>query len=139
LIKQDPAGPVAKAARALGQLHQKKMRVSQGLESDTKPEHSPAFYWRKEALMQIKSDKDSRRRPVEAEADAIASLYLVLFSQLDGCLVDWDEPFAILCDWLVATGLTSTEEPWLFFQGMSDAGRLAVKGTLVSKLIPERI
>lgn len=139
MIKQDPAGPVAKAAMALGQLHQTKMRVSQGLESDTKPEHSPAFYWRNEALMQIKSKKDLRRRPVEMEADAIASLYLVLFSQLDGCLLDWDEPFTILCDWLVATGLTSTEEPWLFFQGMSAPGRLAVEGTLVSKSIPERI
>lgn len=129
---------MAKAVKALVQLHQKKMRVAQGL-SDTKPEHSPAFYWRNEALMQIKSNKDSRHRAVEVESDAIASLYLVLFSQLDGCRVDWNEPFTILCDWLVATGLTSTEEPWLFFQGMSTASRLAVKGTLVSKPILERI
>lgn len=105
------------------------MRVSQGLESDAKPEHSLALYWRNEALMQIKS-KDAQCRPTEAEADAIAALYLVLFSQLGGCFVDWDEPFTILCDWLTQTGLTSTEEPWLFFQGMSATGRLAVKGAL---------
>lgn len=128
LIKQDPAGPVTKAARALGQLHQKRMRVSQGMESDTRPERSPAFYYRNEALMQIKGNKDLQRRL--SEADAVAAFYLILFSQLGGCFADWDEPFAILCDWLAQIGLTSTEEPWLFFQEMSAAGRLAVKGAL---------
>jgi hypothetical protein len=129
-MKQDPAGPVTKAVRALGQLHLKKMRVSQGMEADTKPEHSPAVYYRNEALVQLKGNKDLQRRLTEA--DAVAALYLVLFSQLGCCSVDWDEPFAILCDWLATTGLTATEEPWLFLQGMPAAGRFAVKGALVS-------
>ncbi|KAF9451906.1 hypothetical protein P691DRAFT_756900 [Macrolepiota fuliginosa MF-IS2] len=128
LIKQDPTGPVTKAARALGQLHQKKMRVSQGIEADTKPEHSQAVYFHNEALMQLKDNKNLQRRL--SESDAVAALYLVLFSQLAGGIIDWDGPFAILCDWLVQTGLPGTEEPWLFFQGMSAAGRLAVKGAL---------
>ncbi|KXN88627.1 Transcriptional regulatory protein pro-1 [Leucoagaricus sp. SymC.cos] len=128
LMKQDPAGPVTKTARALGQLHQKRMRVSQGMEPDTKPEHSPAVYYRNEALMQMRGNKDLQRSLTDA--DAIAALYLVLFSQLGGCFTDWDEPFTILCDWVVQTGLPVTQEPWLFFQGMSPAGRLAVKGAL---------
>lgn len=137
LIKQDPAGPVTKAVRALGQLHQKRMRVSQGMEADTKPEHSPAVYFRNEALMQLKGNKDLQRRLTEA--DAIAAFYLVLFSQLAGCIADWDEPFAILSEWLVQTGLPVTEEPWLFFQGMTAAGRLAVKGALVSESSLEKM
>ncbi|KAJ3565173.1 hypothetical protein NP233_g7806 [Leucocoprinus birnbaumii] len=128
LMKQDPAGPVTKAAKALGQLHQKRMRVSQGIEQDSRQELSPAFYFRNEALMQIQGNKELQRRLTEA--DAVAAFYLTLFSQLGGCFADWDEPFGILCDWLVQTGLTSTEEPWLFFQGLPAASRFAVKGAL---------
>ncbi|KAJ3570485.1 hypothetical protein NP233_g4366 [Leucocoprinus birnbaumii] len=167
LMKQDPAGPVTKAARALGQLGQERMRVSQGMEQDSRQELSPASYFRNEALMQIQGKRELQLRLTEA--DAVAAFYLTLFSQLGGRPADevlmqtqenkelqrrlteegavaafdltpfsqlgghpadWDEPFGILCDWLVQTGLTSTEEPWLFFQGLSAAGRFAVKGAL---------
>jgi hypothetical protein len=107
------------------------------MEPDSKPEHSTAVYYRNEALMQLKSNKDLQQRLTDA--DAVAAFYLVLFSQLGGCFTDWDEPFGILCDWLVQLGLPSTEEPWLFFQGMSAAGRLAIKGLLVSKPLLEDI
>lgn len=104
------------------------MRVLQGMEE---PNPSPADYFRQEALTQLKNNKDLQQRLTVS--DAIAAFYLVLFSQLAGCTTDWDEPFSILCDWLVQTKLPATEEPWLFFQDMPAADHLAVKGALVSE------
>ncbi|XP_006459066.1 hypothetical protein AGABI2DRAFT_201001 [Agaricus bisporus var. bisporus H97] len=128
LIEKDPSGPVTKAVQALGQLHKQRMRVSQGIELDTKPNRSPADYFHQEALTQLKSNKELQQHL--NESDAVAALYLVFFSQLSGCVTDWDEPFAILSDWLIQRRLPVTEEPWLVFQDMSAGERLVVKGAL---------
>lgn len=130
MIEKDPSGPVTKAVQALGQLHKQRMRVSQGIELDTKPNRSPADYFHQEALTQLKSNKELQQHL--NESDAVAALYLVFFSQLSGCVTDWDEPFAILSDWLIQRRLPATEEPWLVFQDMSAGERLVVKGALVS-------
>ncbi len=127
---QAPRGAVTNAVCALSSLHFTRMRVAQGLEApDPNLEHSTAQYFYDEAALQLASGKQAKSR--YAESDVLAALYLLCFSQMAGCTIDWRPMLAIAMEWITQTGLPTAENPMLLLTNMSTSSQLIVKYTIV--------
>jgi hypothetical protein len=99
LILQEPRGAVTNAVCALASLHYDRKRVAEGLEApDLNPDHSTARYFYDEAFYQLASAQAIRGH--YNEADVIAALHLVYFSQLSGGAMDWRPALSIALDWI---------------------------------------
>ncbi|PBK70212.1 hypothetical protein ARMSODRAFT_956285 [Armillaria solidipes] len=126
MIVQEPRGAVTNAVCALSSLHFTRMRVAQGLEApDPNPEHSAAQYFYDEATFQLASGKQAK-----SESDVLAALYLLYFSQMAGCTIDWRPMLAIAMEWITQTGLPTAENPKLLLANMSTSSQLTVKYTM---------
>ncbi|KAK0435034.1 fungal-specific transcription factor domain-containing protein [Armillaria borealis] len=129
MIVQEPRGAVTNAVCALSSLHFTRMRVAQGLgDPDPNPEHSTAQYFYDEAAFQLASGKQAKSR--YAESDVLAALYLLCFSQMAGCTIDWRPMLAITMEWITQTGLPTAENPKLVLANMSTSSQLIVKYTM---------
>jgi hypothetical protein len=108
------------------------MRVAQGLEApDPNPDLSVAKYFHDEAYLQLASAKQINGR--HSESDVLAALHLVCFSQMTGgTATNWQFSLNIALDWLISTGLPSSENPMMCLSNMSMATQLIVKCTIVS-------
>ncbi|KAG2017763.1 hypothetical protein CC2G_007246 [Coprinopsis cinerea AmutBmut pab1-1] len=104
VVYQDTRGAPAYAIYALADLHQTQMRISQGLEAPQSNQASTANYLYQEALFKLKSNRDNGNG--WGESDAIAALHLISYSHLSGGSADWQEPFDILCSWLLQSNLS---------------------------------
>lgn len=106
------------------------MRVTQGLEAlDPNPEQSFAQYFYNEASIRIQNSRQMRGH--YTESDAIAAIHLISYSLLSGGNTDWRAMLEIACDWLGQTGLTISENPKFAMSNMSEAGKFALKTTMV--------
>ncbi|KAF7312576.1 Zn(2)-C6 fungal-type domain-containing protein [Mycena indigotica] len=130
MIVNEPRGAVTNAVCALASLHYTRMRVSHGLEApDPNPEHSTAKYFHDEAYFQLHNAKQVRG--TYGEADVVAALHLVWFSQLSGGATDWQPVFSVACDWLSQqTDLLTSDNPKLAIQRLPPSSQLIVKITL---------
>ncbi|KAF6759886.1 fungal-specific transcription factor domain-containing protein [Ephemerocybe angulata] len=129
-IMQDSRGAPCYAVYALADLHLTQMRISQGLEAPQSGQASTAHYMYQEALFKLKSNRDNGNG--WSESDAIAALHLVSYSHLSGGSADWQEPFEILCAWLLQSNLSlSGENSRNILQSMSIATQLLVKLIMV--------
>ncbi|KAF5342131.1 hypothetical protein D9611_001430 [Ephemerocybe angulata] len=125
-IMQDSRGAPCYAVYALADLHLTQMRISQGLEAPQSGQASTAHYMYQEALFKLKSNRDNGNG--WSESDAIAALHLVSYSHLSGGSADWQEPFEILCAWLLQSNLSlSGENSRNILQSMPIATQLLVK------------
>ncbi|TEB27065.1 hypothetical protein FA13DRAFT_974199 [Coprinellus micaceus] len=125
-IMQEPRGAVSYAIYALADLHLTQMRISQGLEAPQSGQASTAHYMYQEALFKLKSNRDNGNG--WSESDAIAALHLVSYSHLSGGSADWQEPFDILCAWLLQSNLSlAAENSRTILQSMPVASQLLVK------------
>lgn len=103
-VLQDSRGAPGYAIYALADLHQTQMRISQGLEAPQSNQASTANYLYQEALFKLKANRDNGNG--WGESDAVAALHLVSYSHLSGGNADWQEPFDILCAWLLQSNLS---------------------------------
>ena len=132
-VMQEPRGAPSYAIYALADLHLTQMRISQGLEAPQSGQASTAHYMYQEALFKLKANRDNGNG--WGESDAIAALHLVSYSQLSGGSADWQEPFDILCAWLLQSNLSlAGENARAILQSMSVASQLLVKLIMVSWL-----
>jgi hypothetical protein len=106
------------------------MRIAQGLQApDSRPEQTTAKYFYETAYFQIINAKQLQGS--YSENEVIASLHLISFAAMSGVGIDWQPFLGVACDWLAQIGLTSEDSPKVALSKMSDAGRFAVKVTLV--------
>lgn len=130
-VISEPQGAVTNCICALVDLYTTRMRIARGLDPpDTNLDQ--ALYLRLEAVNQLQT---SVKVHGWKDNDGIAALHLVTFSQLSGGLVQWEEPFLMLCDWFDQTGLPSSEDPWARFNVLSLPTQTLVKAVMVSSLI----
>lgn len=107
------------------------MRIQQGLEAPQSGQASTAHYMYQEALFKLKSNRDNGNG--WSESDAIAALHLVSYSHLSGGSADWQEPFDILCAWLLQSSLSiAGDNSRTILQSMTVASQLLVKLIMVS-------
>lgn len=125
-IAQEPRGAPCYAVNALADLHLTQMRIQQGLEAPQSGQASTAHYMYQEALFKLKSNRDNGNG--WSESDAIAALHLVSYSHLSGGSADWQEPFDILCAWLLQSSLSiAGDNSRTILQSMTVASQLLVK------------
>ncbi|KAJ2926860.1 hypothetical protein H1R20_g10251, partial [Candolleomyces eurysporus] len=125
VMSQEPRGAPTFAIYALGDLHLTQLRIAEGLEAPQSG-GSSAHYLYQEALFKLKANRDNGSG--WSESDAIAALHLVSYSHLSGGSADWQEPFDILCAWLLQSNLSlAGENMRTIFLSMSDASQLLVK------------
>ncbi|TFK27792.1 hypothetical protein FA15DRAFT_132708 [Coprinopsis marcescibilis] len=125
-VFQENRGAPAYAIYALADLHQTQMRISQGLEAPQSSQASTANYLYQEALFKLKSNRDNGNG--WSESDAIAALHLVSYSHLSGGNADWQEPFEILCSWLLQSNLSvAGQSTKAAYQAMSAPSQVLVR------------
>lgn len=130
VMSQDPRGAPTFAIYALADLHLTQLRIAEGLEAPQSGQGSSAHYLYQEALFKLKANRDNGSG--WGESDAIAALHLVSYSHLSGGSADWQEPFDILCAWLLQSNLSlAGENTRTIFLSMSDASQLLVKLIMV--------
>lgn len=125
LVMQDPQGPVSNAISALAALHCTRTRIAHGLAT---LENSPAIRFYGSAHQQIYRNKQT----MLSESDANAAIHMLSFSLISGGVTDWRPMLDIASEWLVRTGITTSDNPKLMMLSMSEASRLALKTTMVS-------
>jgi hypothetical protein len=125
LVMQDPQGPVSNAISALAALHCIRTRIAHGLAT---LENSPAIRFYGSAHQQIYRNKQT----MLSESDANAAIHMLSFSLISGGVTDWRPMLDIASEWLVRTGITTSDNPKLMMMSMSEASRLALKTTMVS-------
>jgi hypothetical protein len=129
LIVQDPQGPVANAISALAALHCNRIRMAHGLDAPNPTlENSPAIRFYNTAHQQIYRNKQT----MLSESDANAAIHMLSFSLVSGGVTDWRPMLDIASEWLVRTGITTSDNPKLMMMNMNEASRLALKATMVS-------
>lgn len=129
LIVQDPQGPVANAISALAALHCNRIRMAHGLDvPNSTLENSPAIRFYNSAHQQIYRNKQT----MLSESDANAAIHMLSFSLVSGGVTDWRPMLDIASEWLVRTGITTSDNPKLMMMNMNEASRLALKATMVS-------
>ncbi|KAG1781714.1 fungal-specific transcription factor domain-containing protein [Suillus placidus] len=127
LVLQYPQGPVANAISALASLHFSLIRIAHGLEAPNPTlEHSPAIRFYDSAHQQIYRNK----RTTLSESDANAAIHMLNFSLMSGGVTDWRPMLDIASEWLVRTGITTSDNPKLMMINMNEASRLALKATM---------
>jgi hypothetical protein len=57
---------------------------------------------------------------------------MLSFSLMSGGITDWRPMLDIASEWLVRTGITTSDNPKLLMINMNEASRLALKATMVS-------
>ncbi|KAJ8597306.1 hypothetical protein M405DRAFT_724673 [Rhizopogon salebrosus TDB-379] len=127
LIVQDPQGPVANAISALAALHCNRIRMAHGLDvPNSTLENSPAIRFYNSAHQQIYRNKQT----MLSESDANAAIHMLSFSLVSGGVTDWRPMLDIASEWLVRTGITTSDNPKLMMMNMNEASRLALKATM---------
>lgn len=127
LILQHPQGPVANAISALASLHFSLIRIAHGFEAPNPTlEQSPAIRFYDNAHQQIYRNK----RTTLSESDANAAIHMLSFSLMSGGITDWRPMLDIASEWLVRTGITTSDNPKLLMINMNEASRLALKATM---------
>ncbi|KAG1739188.1 fungal-specific transcription factor domain-containing protein [Suillus paluster] len=127
LVLQHPQGPVANAISALASLHFSLMRTAHGLEAPNPTlENSPAIRFYDNAHQQIYRNKQT----MLSECDANAAIHMLSFSLVSGGVTDWRPMLDIASEWLVRTGITTSDNPRLMMMKMNEASRLALKATM---------
>lgn len=127
LVLQHPQGPVANAISALASLHFSLIRVAHGYEAPNPTlEHSPAIRLYDSAHQQIYRNKQT----MLTESDANAAIHMLSFSLMSGGVTDWRPMLDIASEWLVRTGITTSDNPKLMMIKMDEASRLALKTTM---------
>ncbi|KAG1750872.1 fungal-specific transcription factor domain-containing protein [Suillus lakei] len=127
LVLQHPQGPVANAISALASLHFSLIRIAHGYEAPNPTlEHSPAIRFYDSAHQQIYRNKQT----VLSESDANAAIHMLSFSLMSGGVTDWRPMLDIASEWLVRTGITTSDNPKLMMIKMNEASRLALKATM---------
>lgn len=91
-------------------------------------ENSSAVRFYDSALQQVYRNKQT----LLSESDANAAIHMLSFSLMSGGMTDWRPMLDIASDWLVRTGVTTSDNPKLMMMNMSEASRLALKATMVS-------
>jgi hypothetical protein len=128
LVLQHPQGPVANAISALASLHFSLIRIAHGFEApNPNLEHSPAIRFYDSAHQQIYRNKQTTL----SESDANAAIHMLSFSLMSGGVTDWRPMLDIASEWLVRTGITTSDNPKLMMINMHEASRLAPKHTVV--------
>ncbi|KAG2347823.1 hypothetical protein BDR05DRAFT_875401 [Suillus weaverae] len=127
LVLQHPQGPVANAISALASLHCSLIRIAHGLEAPNPTlEHSEAIRFYDSAHQQIYRNKQTTL----SESDANAAIHMLNFSLMSGGVTDWRPMLDIASEWLVRTGITTSDNPKLMMINMNEASRLALKATM---------
>ncbi|KAG1858831.1 fungal-specific transcription factor domain-containing protein [Suillus subluteus] len=127
LVLQHPQGPVANAISALASLHFNLIRIAHGFEAPNPTlEHSPAIRFYDSAYQQIYRNKQTTL----SESDANAAIHMLSFSLMSGGVTDWRPMLDIASEWLVRTGITTSDNPKLIMMNMNEASRLALKATI---------
>lgn len=127
LVLQHPQGPVANAISALASLHFSLIRIAHGFEApNPNLEHSPAIRFYDSAHQQIYRNKQTTL----SESDANAAIHMLSFSLMSGGVTDWRPMLDIASEWLVRTGITTSDNPKLMMINMHEASRLALKTTI---------
>ncbi|KAG1870780.1 fungal-specific transcription factor domain-containing protein [Suillus subalutaceus] len=127
LVLQHPQGPVANAISALASLHFSLIRIAHGFEApNPNLEHSPAIRFYDSAHQQIYRNKQTTL----SESDANAAIHMLSFSLMSGGVTDWRPMLDIASEWLVRTGITTSDNPKLMMINMNEASRLALKATI---------
>jgi hypothetical protein len=120
---------VANAISALASLHFSLIRIAHGFEApNPNLEHSPAIRFYDSAHQQIYRNKQTTL----SESDANAAIHMLSFSLMSGGVTDWRPMLDIASEWLVRTGITTSDNPKLMMINMHEASRLALKTTIVS-------
>lgn len=128
LILQHPQGPVANAISALASLHFSLIRIAHGFEAPNPTlEQSPAIRFYDNAHQQIYRNK----RTTLSESDANAAIHMLSFSLMSGGITDWRPMLDIASEWLVRTGITTSDNPKLLMINMNEASRLALMFAVV--------
>jgi hypothetical protein len=124
---------VANAISALASLHFSLIRIAHGFEAPNPTlEQSPAIRFYDSAHQQIYRNK----RTTLSESDANAAIHMLSFSLMSGGVTDWRPMLDIASEWLVRTGITTSDNPKLLMINMNEASRLALKATMVSFIGP---
>lgn len=89
-------------------------------------EQSPAIRLYDSAHQQIYRNK----RTTLSESDANAAIHMLSFSLMSGGIPDWRPMLDIASEWLVRTGITTSDNPKLLMINMNEASRLALKATM---------
>lgn len=127
LVLQHPQGPVANAISALASLHFSLIRIAHGFEAPNPTlEHSPAIRFYDSAHQQIYRNKQATL----SESDANAAIHMLSFSLMSGGVTDWRPMLDIASEWLVRTGITTSDNPKLMMINMNEPSRLALKATI---------
>lgn len=127
-VAQNPQGTLTNAICALASLHNMRVRAARGLEPvNSTLENSPAIIFYDTAHAQLYKSREG----VLTEGDANAALHLLGFSLFSGGVTDWRPMLDIANDWMVQTGIPVHENPKLAMMSMSQAGRIALKATMV--------
>ncbi|KAG2146134.1 fungal-specific transcription factor domain-containing protein [Suillus bovinus] len=127
IVLQHPQGPVANAISALASLHFSLIRIAHGFEAPNPTlEHSPAIRFYDSAHQQIYRSKQTTL----SESDANAAIHMLSFSLMSGGVTDWRPMLDIASEWLVRTGITTSDNPKLMMINMNEASRLALKATM---------
>ncbi|KAG0706747.1 fungal-specific transcription factor domain-containing protein [Suillus ampliporus] len=127
LVLQHPQGPVTNAISALASLHFSLIRIAHGLEAPNPTlENSPAIRFYDNAHQQIYRHKQT----MLSESDANAAIHMLSFSLVSGGVTDWRPMLDIASEWLVRTGITTSDNPKLMMIKMNEASRLALKATM---------
>lgn len=147
LIARDPFGPLTNSLCAMAALHNKQVRVAQGLDQPDNTTANQFFdraYWQlvntsaRASSIHSTSDGTSQAAPGYSEADALAAIHLVGFFLLKDGSGDWSAHLDSAREWLLQTGLCTegNHNPKATLATMSDAEQLAVKMVIVSSLNP---
>ncbi|KAG1821621.1 fungal-specific transcription factor domain-containing protein [Suillus subaureus] len=127
LVLQHPQGPVANAISALASLHFSLIRIAHGFEAPNPTlEHSPAIRFYDSAHQQIYRNKQTTL----SESDANAAIHMLSFSLMSGGVTDWRPMLDIASEWLVRTGITTSDNPKSMMINMNEASQLALKATI---------
>jgi len=125
-VQHEPRGACAFAISALADFHQTQMRIAQGLEAPQSNQNSHTHYLYGEALSKLNANRDNGNG--WSESDALAALHLVSFAHLSGGSADWQEPFDILCAWLMQSNLSvSVGSAAVVYQGLPPTSQLLVR------------
>lgn len=147
LIARDPFGPLTNSLCAMAALHNKNVRVAQGLDQPDNTTANQFFdraYWQlintsaRASSISSTSAGTSQATPGYSEADALAAIHLVGFFLLKDGSGDWSAHLDTAREWLLHTGLCAegNKEPKVTLAKMNDAEQLAVKMVIVSSLNP---
>ena len=127
-VSQNPQGTLTNAICALASLHNMRVRAARGLEpANSTLENSPALIFYDTAHAQLYKSREG----VLTEGDANAALHLLSFSLFSGGVTDWRPMLDIANDWMAQTGIPTHENPKLAMMSISQAGRVALKATMV--------